>query len=392
MEKCDVLILGSGHLAYRVEKLASGRGFRTFHIEAREFDADGTCSPFERIHRVIGDIDLSAILMTYVVDSSDDFNLEVLIAIMTLTNDVPVTAALFNEKLAPHLRQSHSKLYILNPAKIAAPEFVNALDEPVKRKVHFKPGKLPLPVREQGDNVLQYLVMLFAGIVMLSTLYFHYFDKLSWVDAFYFVTVTISTVGYGDINLKDASPIDKMAAIVLIFISTVVVWVIFSLIIDRFLKKRIQLSLGRKKYSLKDHVIICGLGRLGYFIAEELIKRKEKIIIIEENENSQNIPYFRSLGARIYIGDARLPRVLQDVSAGHARALISVINNDYGNLEIGLNARSFQPGLKIILRFFDDSMAKAIQKRLDIYFTLSTSAIADQYFLETIEALPCKVQ
>jgi voltage-gated potassium channel Kch len=387
MEKCDVLILGSGHLAYRVEKLASAGGYKTCHIHAKEFDPNPAYSPYERILRAIGDIDLSAITMTYIIDSSDDFNLEVLIAIMTLSRDVPVTAALFNEKLASHLREAHSGLFILNPAKIAAHEFVKALDQPAKVKLHYKPEKLKGRVPAPADNALKYFVLVLIGIVIAATLYFHYFERLGWMDALYFVAVTISTVGYGDINLKDAGPVSKIAVIILIFLSTIVVWVIFSLIVDRYLKKRIQLGLGRKKYSLKDHVIICGLGRLGYFIAEELVKRKEKVIIVEANENGQNIPYFRSLGANIYIGDARLPGVLKDVSAENARALISVINNDYGNLEIGLNARSFNPDLQIILRFFDDAMAKAIEKRLDIYFTLSVSAISARNFLETISEI-----
>jgi len=77
---------------------------------------------------------------------------------------------------------------------------------------------------------------------------------------------------------------------------------------------------------------------------------------------------------------------LQDVGAAHAKALISVINDDYTNLEIGLNARSFQPKLRLILRIFDESMATIIKEKLDIYLTLSMSAIADEKFVETLNA------
>jgi voltage-gated potassium channel Kch len=385
MENCEVLILGSGHLAYRVAKLAGLAGYKTLHIQAKEFNReDPVSTPFERIHRAIGEIDLSKILMTYVVDSNDDFNLEILLGIMSLEKDVPVTAALFNEKLAPHLRDAHSRLYIMNPARIAAPAFVEALYGPVTHKKKINSEKQTERFSLPSDNLLKWLVILFLLFVGFFTLYFHYIDNLGWVDAIYFVTVTISTVGYGDINLKDAGPVSKIAAIVLIVVSTIMVWMIFSLIIDAVIKKRIQLALGRKKYSMKGHVILCGLGRVGYFIAEELLKRNEKLIIVESNENSQNIPHFRNIGANIYIGDARLPRILKNVCAENAKALISVINNDFGNLEIGLNARSFNPDLKIILRFFDDTMAAAIEKRLDIYHTLSMSKIADEYFLKTI--------
>jgi len=162
---------------------------------------------------------------------------------------------------------------------------------------------------------------------------------------------------------------------------------IFSLTVDRVIKKRALLTLGRKKYTCKNHVILCGLGRLGHFIAEELLQRGEKIVIIESNENAENIDYFRSLGADVYIGNARLPRVLEDVGILHAKAVISVVNDDFVNLEIGLNARSFQPNLRLILRIYDDSMAQQIKENLDIRLTISMSALADDKFLNAIESL-----
>ncbi|MDB5208746.1 MAG: hypothetical protein JWR72_3821 [Flavisolibacter sp.] len=160
---------------------------------------------------------------------------------------------------------------------------------------------------------------------------------------------------------------------------------IFSLTIDRIIKNRVQRELGRKQYRMKNHIILCGLGRLGYFIAEELLNKGEKFIIVEVAETSSNIEYFRSSGVAVYTGNARLPRVLQDVNVAGARAVISVISDDYANLEIGLNARSFQPNLRLILRIFDASMAKVIKEKLDIHLTLSMSAIADDAFATKLD-------
>jgi Trk K+ transport system NAD-binding subunit len=143
---------------------------------------------------------------------------------------------------------------------------------------------------------------------------------------------------------------------------------------------------GRKKYYYKNHVIICGLGRLGYFIADELQKSGERIIIIESNQDSPNMEYFRNLGIDVYLGNARLPHVLQDVGAENCRALISVINDDYTNLEIALNARYFQPDLRLILRIFDESMAKVIKEKFDIHLTKSMSFIAGEKFASILEA------
>ena len=55
---------------------------------------------------------------------------------------------------------------------------------------------------------------------------------------------------------------------------------IFSLTIDVLLKKRMQLSLGRRKYNFSNQIIVCGLGRVGYFIVEELLQKNEKVIFL----------------------------------------------------------------------------------------------------------------
>ena len=77
------------------------------------------------------------------------------------------------------------------------------------------------------------------------------------------------------------------------------------------------------------------------------------------------------MGIDVYIGDARLPGVLHDVGVTKAKALYSLVDSDFGNLEIGLNARAFDPTLRLVLRIYDDSMSKMIRENLDIQLTYS---------------------
>ena len=128
---------------------------------------------------------------------------------------------------------------------------------------------------------------------------------------------------------------------------------------------------------------IC-LGRLGYFICEGLLDAGEKVLIVEKEETSAAIDHFRSRGAEVYIGDARMPRVLLDVGVTRAKALYSVVDNDFTNLEIGLNARSFAPVLRLILRIYDESMSGRIKDNLDIHLTFSMTAIADEKFFQAL--------
>ncbi len=386
MEKKTILVFGSGHLAYRLkEKLHTGN-YQVVHVTMGEVKAAAhSVSLLENLRHFLQKVHVDSVRMIYLLDEKDEVNLQLIIALISLYPGIPVTASLFNENLTPHLQSKHNNVTIFNPAKIAAPYFVAALSQPLERKAELKTVQ---PVFKTGvkkeDNLIQKLILAFTGLLVIAVLFFHFHEKLSWIDSLYFVVVTVATVGYGDINLAASSSLSKMAGITLILSSTFFIWMIFSLTIDRILKKRVALALGRKKYHYKDHVVLCGLGRLGYFIAEELLQKGEKLIIIEQNEDSRYLDYFRQLGADIYIGDGRLSKVLDDANVVHARAVMSVINDDSINLEIGLNCRSFQPGIRLILRIFDEEMARKIKDYLNIYLTLSASDIADEKFYEIL--------
>lgn len=382
MEKNTILIIGSGHLAYRIKKFLENKEWKVIYLPNSLFKLESReDSTFETILSALEGVDLNSLKMTYLVDDQDEKNLELLIALISIQKDLFITAALFNENIAPHLRAAHPNVEILNPAKIAAPTFIEALYLPLKHFLRYTPAKISTESKTRDkDYMISILSASFITLLALAITYFHFTENLSWVNSLYFVIVTIATVGYGDISLLNSSSLSKMVAVGLILGSTFFIWMIFSLTVDRLIKKRVQLSLGRKKYLYTNHVIICGLGKLGYFIAEGLIERGEKVLIIEIDENSPNIEHLRNLGADVYIGNARLQRTLEDVGVNKAKALFSVINNDFANLEIGLNARSFIPNLRLILRIFDESMSQKIKENLDIHLTYSMTAIADEKF------------
>ena len=382
MTKNPVLIVGAGHLAFRTRKLASAHGYVITQLSDDAIRSNaGDGSTFDVISRALHDVNLDSLTKVFLVDDRDERNLEMLIALISLNRTLPIVASLFNENIAPHLQAAHPNVRILNPAKIAAPAFIEALSTPIVHALRYVPARIAEePARPRSDTLIKALVTSFLALIASAVVYFQFAEHLSWLDALYFVIVTITTVGYGDISLQHSGAVSKIAGIGLILGSTFFIWMIFSLTVDRIIKRRVQLALGRKKYSRTGHVIVCGLGRLGYFIGEGLLKRGEKVLIVEKNADLAAIEHLRACGADVYVGDARLPRVLLDVGVTRAKALYSVINSDYANLEVGLNARSFDPNLRLILRIFDESMSRKIKENLDIHLTFSMTAIADEIF------------
>ena len=100
--------------------------------------------------------------------------------------------------------------------------------------------------------------------------------------------------------------------------------------------------------ALENFVIICGFGRMGEILAEELIKVKQKFVIIE-----QNIEAFEQASIQNYLvirGDATNSNLLANVGINNTASTIIALTDDATNLAIILTARSQNPNIDIIAR------------------------------------------
>jgi Trk K+ transport system NAD-binding subunit len=128
------------------------------------------------------------------------------------------------------------------------------------------------------------------------------------------------------------------------------------------------------------HIIICGLGKVGYRTTLELLKFKREVVGIESNEDGRFLISLHDLGVPVLIGDASRPEFLERAGVRRADAIIPATDNELANLDIALHARELNPKIKVVLRMFDPDLAERIEKGFGIHTAISTSALAAPVF------------
>ena len=131
--------------------------------------------------------------------------------------------------------------------------------------------------------------------------------------------------------------------------------------------------------TLNNHVILVGLGHLGYRVALKLHDMGEQIAAIEFNANADTLNAVRNLGIPVIHDDATRPASLESANIKDARTIIMASQNDAMNLQIALKARSMNPKIKVVIRIFDEDFAHALQEQFG-FVALRATEMAEPVF------------
>jgi len=193
-----------------------------------------------------------------------------------------------------------------------------------------------------------------AGIAIitgLGTVGYLVIERMSFLDALYMTVITISTVGYQEVKPLDQQ--GRIFTIMLIVLGVGTAFYLFATMTEIIIEGQLRDYIGargmmRKIHSLKNHVIVCGYGRFGRAVAEELTRHKVPMVIIDVNGDAAEeldrleVPYL--------IGDAMHDAVLEDAGIRSARAIVAATASDADNVYITLAAREKNPAISIHAR------------------------------------------
>jgi Trk K+ transport system NAD-binding subunit len=131
---------------------------------------------------------------------------------------------------------------------------------------------------------------------------------------------------------------------------------------------------------MRDHCIVCGMGSVGYRVVELLQRLGEKVVVVTDRVLEDRRRMAEAFGVEILIGDARNDQLLVKAGLGTAKALIAATNQDLVNIEVALDAQRIQPGLPVVIRLFDQELARQLEATLNIRRALGMSALAAPSF------------
>jgi len=201
------------------------------------------------------------------------------------------------------------------------------------------------------------LLLLFIGV-----LGFRIMSNYSWIDAVYMTVITITTVGFGEVQ-----PLDDFAKIFTIFLilaSVIIVGYALTIITEYILSKNdveeLKLKKMQKKIdSLSNHIIICGYGRNGKQAASKLLAHKKPFVIIEKNKDISE--RFQSETMPFVTGNANEDDMLFQAGIDRASTLICALPDDTDNLFVVLSARQINAKLSIISRASQETSYKKLK-------------------------------
>ncbi len=129
-----------------------------------------------------------------------------------------------------------------------------------------------------------------------------------------------------------------------------------------------------------DHVIVCGLGKLGYRVTLQLLEFGQSVVAVERDADKTFIALARERDVPVILGDARQREVLRKAGVERASAVVCCTQDELANLDIALDAREMHPDIKVVLRMFDEMLASKVEKGFGIHTAFSMSALSAPAF------------
>jgi Trk K+ transport system NAD-binding subunit len=219
----------------------------------------------------------------------------------------------------------------------------------------------------------------FGAVMLIGTLYEHSVthqgQTISWPAAIY------NTLQLLIFQTNEPFPGDVLGQVLFFLIPLLGLGLIVQSVLS-FGRRVLDKSSRREAWQValastyRNHVIVCGLGRVGLRVVTRLIEAGYEPVVIEKSWTSQFVPRALNMSIPVIVGDAREVTTLLQAGLRRAQAVIAVINGDQVDIEIALAARTIKPQMRVVLRAFSEELDSNLERIFGPDSAFSHSALA----------------
>jgi voltage-gated potassium channel len=200
-----------------------------------------------------------------------------------------------------------------------------------------------------------------TSLILAGALGYRITEGWDWGDCLWMVLITISTIGYGEV--EPLSPQGRLVTVLIVVGGLLVVQLsiqrVLGLTESGYFRRLQELRFQRTLRSMRNHVILCGYGRMGQEIASQLQRDEVPLVVIETDPQRREVA--ESRGFNVLQADATLDETLLDAGLEHCRSLVVALPGDASNLYVVLSARGLRADCRLIARSNSNEAASKLR-------------------------------
>ncbi|MEJ2537636.1 MAG: potassium channel protein [Calditrichia bacterium] len=213
---------------------------------------------------------------------------------------------------------------------------------------------------DQRYYQLKIALAMLLGVIAFGSLGYMIIEGWNLLDSVYMTIISITTTGYREVY--PLSQLGKMFTLLIIILGVVTIAYaggrLAQLFVESYLFRRRKMV--KQLSTLENHYIICGYGRMGKKICQELEENKAKFVVIEKNPTE-----IENLRIKDYLfveGDATDDDILTQAGIKKAKGMVAVLHTEAENVFTTLSSRALHPKIFIVARAVEEETESKLLK------------------------------